>query len=94
MAGNFYDKFPAEILEFEFDATDILTNGDTISSVTVDQATEGLSIVGTPTFIGNIVTFRCSGGTAGRVARAVANVTTAAGLYRQGLLHIVIKPLL
>jgi hypothetical protein len=94
MAGNFYDKFPDEIIEFDFDATDVLLNGDTIQSVQVEALSGGIAIVpGHTGFVGPIVTFRVSGGNLGTVAYAVAKVTTVAGLFREGPLSIVIKRL-
>jgi hypothetical protein len=92
MAGNFYDKFPNEIVEFDFDTTDILLNGDTIASVQVVALSGGISIV-SYSFNGPIVTFEVSGGTQLQVAYAVANVTLVSGQLRQGPLSIFIKHL-
>lgn len=92
MAGNFYDKFPDEIIEFDFDASDILVGGDTIANVQVVPLSTGLNVVSS-SFVGVIVTFRVSGGVIGTVAYAVAKVTTTAGLFREGPLTIVIKRL-
>lgn len=92
MAGNFYDKFPDEIIEFDVDASDILINGDTISQVAVDVLGGGITAPGS-SFSGAIIKVVIAGGTAGGVAHAVANVTLASGQYRQALIAILIKRL-
>lgn len=90
MIPKFFDKFPAEIIEFELDCSDILIGGDTIQSVTVTSTDLTIS---NESFLGPLVKFRCAGGTAGKVSLAIANVTTTAGLFRQSPAYIVIKPL-
>lgn len=92
MPGNFYDKFPEEILDFDLDASDILLNGDTIASVDIEPLGGGIAIPSS-SFSGSIISIRVSGGTEGQIAFAVANVHLASGQLRQAPLSIIIKPL-
>lgn len=91
-ANGFYDKFPEEILDFYFDASDILIGNDTIASVQVVSLSTGLTIVSS-SFLGTIITLRVSGGIAGAIANALAKVTLTSGQFREGPIQIVIKPL-
>jgi hypothetical protein len=91
-SDDFYDKFPDEIREFDFDASSVLLNGDTIQSIQVLSLSTGLSIVSS-NFAGSIVTFRVAGGVAGTICYAVAKLTLVSGQLREGSLTIFIKPL-
>lgn len=94
MATNFFDKFPDEIVEFDFDASDVLFNGDTIASVEVVALDGGIAIVaGHTSFVGAIITFRVSGGVAGGIAHAVAKATLTSGQFREGPVTILIRRL-
>lgn len=92
MAAYNYSKFADEIVQFNADASDILTNGDTIATVTVPVLSGGI-VVSNVGFSGSLITFRVSGGTAGQYAYAVAQVTLVSGLYRESPVQILIKPL-
>jgi hypothetical protein len=90
--NGFYDKFPDEIVQFNFDASDILLNGDTIQSVVGVSFTTGFT-VSNVTFVGSIISFRVSGGTAGEVAYGAVKATLVSGQLREGSLTVLIKPL-
>jgi hypothetical protein len=91
-SSGFYDKFPDEIVEFDFDASDILFNSDTIQSVQVLALSGGIAIPSS-SFSGSTITFRVSGGTAGKVAYAVVKATLTSGQLREGPITIVVKSL-
>src|SRR5690348_8039624 len=92
LPAQFFDKFPDEIVEFDFDASTILINGNTIANVEVVPISAGLTIPSSA-FSGSTITFKAGGGVAGKVAHAVAQVTLADGQYREGPVSILIKRL-
>jgi hypothetical protein len=96
MASQFFDKFSAEILDFPIDCSAALPNGDKISAGGALVESSDLTIITARTAIdatGKIVTFWCSGGEPGKVAKVVCTIQTDGGRTRQTHSYIVIKPL-
>jgi threonine dehydrogenase-like Zn-dependent dehydrogenase len=92
-ANGFYDKYLAEIREFDFDASNILFGTDAIQSIAVSSLTTGLTI-SSSAFVGSLIkVVVAGGGTVGLLSYALLNVTLTSGQLRQGVLSILIKPL-
>lgn len=92
MGATFFDKYPDEVIEFDYDASDILLNGDTISAAEIVILSGGIS-ASAATISGNIIHFTISGGTEGVVARAFVKATLESGQVREALVSILIKRL-
>lgn len=92
MAAYNYSKFVDEIVQLNADASDVLSNGDTITNVAVVPLAGGLTITNIG-FVGSLISFRVSGGVSGRYAYAVVQITLASGLYRESPVQIIVKPL-
>lgn len=100
MALQFFDKFPAEIIDFQIDCSSALPGVDTIVPATGAVVTSSdvtiLNAGGTVTSIdgtGKYVTFWCTGGTPGAVAKVLCQIVTVGGRLRQTEIFVVIKPL-
>lgn len=92
--ANFYDKFSAEVLDFDIDCADILAGGDTIQSASISVTSGGVALDSFSfSNVTKILTIWVSGGTAGRVAQLVATVVTTGGRTRQSPISVLIKPL-
>jgi hypothetical protein len=92
MASYNYSKFVDEIVQLNADASDVITNGDTIADVLVPviSGTITISNIG---LSGSLISFRVAGGLAGQYAYAVVQLTLASGLYRESPVQILVKPL-
>ena len=100
MVAQFFDKFPAEIIDFQIDCTAALPGVDTIVALTGATVSSGdltiLNSGGTVTTIdgtGKYVTFWCTGGTPGAIAKVVCQIITNGGRLRQTEVFILIKSL-
>jgi hypothetical protein len=92
--ANFYDKFSAEVLDFDVDCTDVLVGGDTIQSASISITSGGISLNSFSfSNVTKLLTIWVAGGTAGYVAQLVATITTVGGRVRQSPISILIKPL-
>jgi hypothetical protein len=68
-------KDPGALLDYSFDWTDFLAPiTDTIASVTASAV--GVTLVGSPTFVGPVVTVWAQGGTVGQAASITCVITT------------------
>lgn len=72
-----FQKDPAALLDYQFDWTDWLDQGETISSYTID-ADPGLT-VHSDAQDGPVVTVWLSGGTAGRIYNVTCTITSSVG---------------
>lgn len=70
------DKDAGATLDYELDWSAFLTPiSDTIASVSA--VATGVSLVGAPTFVGNVVTVWVSGGVVGQPGQMVVTITTS-----------------
>ena len=75
-----YSQDPDELLDYQFDWTPRLDDGETIAAFTV-TATDGLTI-GTapaPAQAAGVVTYWVSGGTAGTIYAVTCHIVTSTG---------------
>jgi hypothetical protein len=91
MPGNFYDKFPGEVREFDADASGLISANDSIASVSC-QALAGGITASNPNFSGSMVYATIGGGQPGQIAFALFRVTLASGQIREAPIAILIKP--
>ena len=78
MATNVYIKDPQAELDYKFDWSNWLTDGDTIQDASV-TATAGLTVAPNPTVSTTAVTCWLSGGTAGLDYTVTCHIETAGG---------------
>lgn len=92
MAIDSVEKQPAEIMSFDIDFSEWLTNrGETAASASAVVAV-GITLVST-SLIGSAVRCRFSGGTTGTTYKCTVTLTTTSGLTKEYDFNIKVKEL-
>lgn len=92
-----HDKQPGDDRLYDFDLSDVLREGDTITSIGAPQQTKAGLVAGSEdlalsgqTFSGQVAQLRIAGGTDGENYKVTVTVTTAGGdtVEADGWLHV------
>lgn len=91
ITGTFFDKYAAEIIEYDSDGSSFIVGTDTIQSVSASVVFGSIS-VSNARFSGTTVYFTVSGGTPGEMARVAVKATLTSGQLREAICYIQVKP--